>query len=47
MYKVKSSGRGTEPHGTPYESVTLWIVAHFSNKKRTTFEAVQIIHTNM
>ena len=47
MYKVKSSGPGTEPRGAPYESVTSQIVAHFSNKKKTKFKAVQIIHTNM
>ena len=46
-YSAEFCSPGTEPRGTPYESVTLCIVAHFSNKKKTKFEAVQIIHTNM
>ena len=44
---LSCQGPVTDPRGTPYESVTSWIVANFSNKKKTKFVAVQIIHTNM
>ena len=48
VYKVKSTGPSTEPCGTPYESMSLFLLigAYFANKKKTKFEPGQISHTN-
>ena len=53
VHKVKSTAPGTEPRGTPYESVSLsgrvylMIGAYFSNKKKTKLEPAQIFHSNL
>ena len=40
VYRIKNTGPSTEPHGTPYESVTLSdrLGAYFASKKKTKFD---------